>query len=429
MAGVNRLSGNCTGDCQATAQGGGSDSIYNIIGSGVNIVMNRTSYNLIRIMLNYDFQQTVWNEDYTNIGPVASLNYEKINSPHINSPHISSLNTYGPALLFVPAGGASLDGDYVDSSSALGETGFSSGDGDEAMRKAVWVRGYNSIADQGSRTDSAGNTLDGYDSLTKGGAFGIDGMVTDKSRAGISFNLSKTTVTGDGFSDVVDIPLSESDITSYQVAAYGDYTSDMIGSTSVRPYYLVGMLAYGVSDVKNVRMTGANTLTVDARSEYDAHQVTTRIGGGVPLVKGRHVFTPNVALQHTHVWNEDYTETGATTLNLVVQPEDIDIGLAIVGLDYMSSYAVNGGVLTPQIRTSVSYDFISDEADSVSRFISDTATFSSLGAEVDELAGSVGAGLMYSTPSGKWDLSADYDADLKNDYIAHTSRFEVRLNF
>ena len=114
---------------------------------------------------------------------------------------------------------------------------------------------------------------------------------------------------------------------------------------------------------------------------------------------------------------------------MVVEPEDTDIALIIVGLDYMSSYSVNDGVLTPQMRASVSYDLASDRADSVSRFISQSVTFSSQGAEVDDLAGSVGAGLTYSTPSGKWDLSADYDADLKDDYIAHTSSLEARLNF
>ena len=121
----------------------------------------------------------------------------------------------------------SLDAEHADSSLAFDGTGFSSGD--EAMRKAVWVRGYNSIADQGSRTDGSGATVDGYDSITWGGAFGMDGMVTDKSRVGISFNFARTVVDGDGLSGLVDTPLSESDILSKQVAVYGDYSSDMIG--------------------------------------------------------------------------------------------------------------------------------------------------------------------------------------------------------
>ena len=320
----------------------------------------------------------------------------------------------------------SLDTEHADSSLAFDGTGFSSGD--EAIRKAVWVRGYNSIADQGSRTDGSGAAVAGYDSVTWGGGFGMDGMITDKSRVGISFNFARTVVDGDGLSGLVDTPLSESDILSKQVAVYGDYSSDMIGGTSVRPYYLVGMFAYGSSAVNATRITGAS-LNTAATSDYDTHQVTAHVGGGVPLVKGKHVFTPNAAFQYTHVWNEDYTENGAGTLNMVVEPEDTDIALIIVGLDYMSSYSVNDGVLTPQMRASVSYDLASDRADSVSRFISQSVTFSSQGAEVDELAGSVGAGLTYSTPSGKWDLSADYDADLKDDYIAHTSRLEARLNF
>ncbi len=127
----------------------------------------------------------------------------------------------------------SLDTEHADSSLAFDGTGFSSGD--EAIRKAVWVRGYNSIADQGSRTGGSGAAVAGYDSVTWGGGFGMDGMITDKSRVGISFNFARTVVDGDGLSGLVDTPLSESDILSKQVAVYGDYSSDMIGSTPVRP--------------------------------------------------------------------------------------------------------------------------------------------------------------------------------------------------
>ena len=84
--------------------------------------------------------------------------------------------------------------------------------------------------------------------------------------------------------------------------------------------------------------------------------------------------------------------------------------------------------MTPHIRTSVSYDFAADNADSVSRFTGTTANFTTKGSDVEELGGSVGAGLTFSRADGSLDLSADYDADLKDNYLAHTGRVRVKVN-
>ena len=149
----------------------------------------------------------------------------------------------------------------------------------------------------------------------------------------------------------------------------------------------------------------------------------------MPIVRGKSVFTPNVAFQYTHVSSDSFTETGAGVLNLVVAPEDLEMAVGILGLNYQTSYSIKSGTMTPQIRTSVSYDFASDDADSVSRFTGATTTFTTKGAEVEEFGASVGAGLTLSTNDGRWDLSADYDADLKDNYLAHTGGLRAKYNF
>ena len=105
------------------------------------------------------------------------------------------------------------------------------------------------------------------------------------------------------------------------------------------------------------------------------------------------------------------------------------MAVAILGLNYQSSYNVGNGALTPQLRGSLSYDFAGDEADSVSRFTGTTTSFSTRGGEVEEFGGSAGAGLTYSTSDGRWDVSADYDADIRSDFLAHTGRLQAKYNF
>jgi uncharacterized protein with beta-barrel porin domain len=308
---------------------------------------------------------------------------------------------------------ASVRGESNVAYASRGHSGFSSGD--HAMNKSVWFRPFISRSDQDDSTDADGGNIDGYDGSTWGVAAGIDGMANEQTRIGLSFAFADTGIDGDGIQN------SSTDIESYQITGYADYTTDK--------YYLEGMLSIGYSDVQTSRDITFGGLNLQATGNYDADQYTARIGAGVPLVRGKHVFTPNAAFQYTHVESDSFTETGAGVLNLVVAPEDLDMAVGILGLDYQTSYAVKSGTMTPQIRTSVSYDFASDDADSVSRFTGQTATFTTKGAEVEELAGSVGAGMTLSTNDGRWDLSADYDADLKNNYLGHTGSLRAKLNF
>ena len=113
----------------------------------------------------------------------------------------------------------------------------------------------------------------------------------------------------------------------------------------------------------------------------------------------------------------------------MIDPEDLDVTVGTVGVNWQTSYQSGGGTWTPQIRTAVYYDFAGDEADSVSRFTGQNTTFTTKGGEVEELGGAVGAGVTLSSANGGWDVSADYDADLKNDFLAHTGSLKAKLNF
>ena len=294
-----------------------------------------------------------------------------------------------------------------------GHSGFSAGDG--AMSRSIWLRPFVSSADQDAAPDEDGATVAGYDGSTWGMAAGVDGMISDNMRIGISFTYADTNIDGDGLQN------DSTDIESYQFTGYADYTTDK--------YYLEGMLSVGNSDVDTRRDINFGGLNLQAAGSYDADQYTVRVGGGTPMVNGKHILTPKAAFQYTHVESGSFTETGAGVLNLVVAPEDLDMAVGIVGLDYHTSYAVTGGTMTPQFRTSVSYDFAADNADTVSRFTGVTATFTTQGVDGEELGGSLGAGLTYSRDDGSLGLSVDYDIDLKDNYVAHTGRMRAKVNF
>jgi uncharacterized protein with beta-barrel porin domain len=297
--------------------------------------------------------------------------------------------------------------------SARGQTGFAAGG--EAMSKAAWLRSFVSGADQDATTDADGGPIDGYNSSTTGLAGGFDGMIGEQTRLGLSFSYGDTEIDGDGIQN------DKTEIENYQFTIYGDYTADN--------FYLEGMFSYGLSQIDTSREINFGGLNLLAQGDYDANQYSWRFGGGLPIARGRTTFTPSANFQFTSVSSDSFTETGAGVLNLTVAPEDLDMAVATLGVNWQSSYQSKGGIWTPQIRTSVSYDFAGDEADSVSNFTGQNTTFTTKGAEVEELGGAIGGGVTLSHAGGKWDVSADYDADLKNDFVAHTGRLQAKVNF
>ena len=87
------------------------------------------------------------------------------------------------------------------------------------------------------------------------------------------------------------------------------------------------------------------------------------------------------------------------------------------------------GILTPEIRASLLYDFASDEAQATSTFAGGGAAFNLTGTNVAELGGSVGLGLTYARKDGLFTLGADYDAEFKDDFIGQTARLELKFHF
>ena len=126
---------------------------------------------------------------------------------------------------------------------------------------------------------------------------------------------------------------------------------------------------------------------------------------------------------------EQAAMTLAREMPVLAAARIIDIALGIVGARYHFNAPTEKGIVTPEIRGSLLYDFAGDEAQSTSTFTGGGASFQVAGADVAELGGSLGAGLSYTTHDGRVTLGADYDVELKEDFIGHAGRIEFRLHF
>jgi outer membrane autotransporter protein len=290
----------------------------------------------------------------------------------------------------------------------LQQTGVASGDA--TLRSGGWVKTFGSIADQGDRDGIAG-----YDSHTYGVTFGMDHKVTDTVRVGGALSYAKTDVDGN------DAGNSQTDVDSYQVAVYGSYEPGV--------YFVEGQLGYSFNNVDSTRELTFGGLNRTAKGSYDVDQYTASVAAGLPMKSDGFTITPKAGLFYSYSNGDSYTETGAGGLNLTVDTGSTSVLEGSLGGSVAYDYKVDGGMLRPEVRAAVLYDFIGDEASATSHFAGSGATFTTNGADVAQFGGTMGVGLGYTTADGVWEVRGDYDAELRSDYVAHTGMLTGRINF
>lgn len=290
---------------------------------------------------------------------------------------------------------------------SVAQTGFASGDG--ALAKAVWLKPFGSTMSQ-----DASDGIDGYDADTFGFAGGVDAEVANGTRVGASVSYASTSVEGDGAGQ------SETDIDSYQVTIYGDYTT--------ASYYVEGMVGYAMNKNDTSRKLTFGGLDRTAVADYDSNQYMVSVGGGMPINVGGSTFvTPTAGLSYTHVTSDSYTETGAGNLNMTVNPDDVDAIVGRIGARFHTLLEQGEGTLIPEARLGVSYDFAGDEAAATGTYTGGGAAFATEGAEVEQLGGNIGLGLTFD--SGMWSVGANYDAEVKSGFVGHSASLEARFKF
>jgi outer membrane autotransporter protein len=287
-------------------------------------------------------------------------------------------------------------------------SGFSAGN--LSQSNSLWMKPFASFGDQGERKSIAG-----YDADTYGIAIGGDRRINAKSIVGLSFSFADTDVDGKGAGR------SHSDISSYQLTAYGDYTT--------KNYYVEALVGYAYNDIDTTRdITATNT---KAKGTTESDQFMINVSAGRPMkMAGAAYFTPSVGLNLTHVVNSAYTETGAGALNLRVDAEDITIAKAFLGGRYHANIKNSEGTFTPELRAKLLYDMAGDDGSSSSTFTGGGAAFNVKGLDVVEFATSVGFGLGYTPDFDQGvNLSLNYDAELKENFTGHSANFTLKYAF
>jgi outer membrane autotransporter protein len=285
--------------------------------------------------------------------------------------------------------------------------------GENLSANSMFIQAFGSIVEQDDKIVGSGHQA-GYDADTTGVAFGIDSITNGGTVIGLSLSMSNTDLEGKGTGK------SKNDIDSYTASLYMDKTGDA--------GYLEGSLTFGISE--NASSRSITTAGIDRayKGDYDAQQLSLKIGGGLPYEASNGAYvTPFASVTSTLIESDAYTETSNTAsdpLRLRVDQDDINSVVGSVGIK--AHYDTGNGI--PMFSLAINNEFGDKDIVTTNKFQSTGgAAFKSTTA-LEEMSATLGLGYTFS--NGNTNVNVGYEAEANNDdYLGHSGSLKLVTKF
>ncbi|MFH0772145.1 MAG: autotransporter outer membrane beta-barrel domain-containing protein [Candidatus Omnitrophota bacterium] len=200
--------------------------------------------------------------------------------------------------------------------------------------------------------------------------------------------------------------------------------------TRAPPFFVTAAGSFGWNKYNGKRNINiGSTIKRTTNADYSGRQYGAYIGGGYDI-KGYSsaTLTPLVSLQYSHLNLDSYTETGADALNLSVKKQGYDTLQSGLGVRTEYPIEFKNFTLTSEVHGKWLYDFFGDEVTMTSTFTGGGASFEAKGYKPAQSSFDVGTKLLLAH---KQDLSltAEYDVEVKEDFVGQHGAVTVRYNF
>ena len=289
--------------------------------------------------------------------------------------------------------------------------GLSSGDSfyDD---KYVWMRPFGSWGEQKER-----NGVAGYDSRTGGIMIGTDGVIGDKTRAGLAFAYAKVNIDGTS-----SIQPETADVSLWHLLGYGSVAIDNVTDLSFHA-------GYGQNRNKGERTitglgAGANPV---ASSSYDSRVATLGVGiGRTMMLSAQTRFIPSVRADYVWIKDDGYTEEGARQFNL--QVDDHTASALVLAVDGKVRHDIAQG-LSLFANLGIGYDVINDRVGMNALIAGQPGGYTTYYG-IDQSPWITRGGLsLVGTPARGLELGAYYDVEYRSDFLNQTASAKLRWAF
>jgi len=209
----------------------------------------------------------------------------------------------------------------------------------DAMTKmGGWFRALGTFADLDSSASAPG-----FNSRAGGFMAGFDGPIAPNLRMGIAGGYGHTDLsTRDGERGSLDTP---------RVAAYA--------STGIAGVSLDALAGYGYDVIHAQRPVTA--IGAVASSHHNGQEANAALQASMPFAFGNVVVQPAAGVNYTHLFENTFTETGATGFNLTSPTHDSDSLRPFISASASQAFTTASGMrVTPEADISYSYETMSN---------------------------------------------------------------------
>lgn len=233
----------------------------------------------------------------------------------------------------------------------------------------------------------------GFNAYSQGFAAGMDVKASDSMLLGAGYGYTKTKVRSEFY---------KSNIYSDTYFIYGKYQPEF--------WYAGGVISYGRGRYnQNERQNGG-------RYHVDTYYGQLKIG------YDRDGYDTYSAICYTYVHPDNYMSG-----NDFVEQKNAQVLTGVIGARLSKNYEYSGVFFKPELRIAALYDFKSDNRPSVVTIPATVVTYRADGHRLKRFGGEFGAGL--TAVMGPFDLSLNYDIEVRSKYTSQTGMVDLQYHF
>lgn len=279
----------------------------------------------------------------------------------------------------------------------------------------LWARGFGQF---GSISNGGGALGAGY--TTGGGAIGADLIHTRQSLFGIA--------AGGGQSNVSLNTNPETGTISF--IQFGAYGAQAIGEGFVADG--AAIFSHDFYDVsRGIVLPGTSRV---ATSSHGGNDAVLDVGLSHPYIAAGWQVTPRAGLSYYHIGQSSFSESGASSLDLAVDPNALNALFSRIGIAFAKPLTIDGTRIVPEFRGAWLHNFLTLQSTYNATFIgTNAASFTQSGVPIGRDAGDIGVGLGVVLPQeafpGEMTGFFQYDATLAAHETANSVAAGVRYKW
>ncbi len=264
----------------------------------------------------------------------------------------------------------------------------------------------------------------GFDFQTTGINVGADYYINKQLLAGVTLGYSS----GDA---ELDDDGGQVDTDSLKVGVYATYFEDG-SSEKISGWYVNGYLGGGYNEYDFERTVSAGTISQTAKGDSKGYELNSVIGGGYDYQLGDATIVGLItSLRYDRLWVDDYSESGAGSLDLDVDDQDLDSLRSDLGVRVAYSVvAIDDIIWHWGAQASWQHEFMDTENTVKARLVNGGSASFNTDVNQDISADTLSLGASLSGEiSTQLSVGVAYFAEINEDYTSNTLNFSIAYGF